>query len=240
MQQPDGSVISLSGFKGKSSFSCDMSSVMSSSSSVPADYKKPPQLRRSSVISVDYDSDHSDSIINTKPSHNRNSGAQYVTSSDSPSTHSRTDPSFNFSRKTSTDLDGSELFSPKKPETVFQNKSHTPAASNAAEDMELDDFYSDDFDIDDFNASDIPDYFDEPPNSSTVTKQVTEVSMGSSKSPWDNKPTTPAPKPAKICSPGMSAWKNLGLYLSTKSYQVQGSQNNVVFVLFFLHSADPD
>ncbi|XP_056272456.1 recQ-like DNA helicase BLM isoform X2 [Pseudoliparis swirei] len=201
MQQPDGSVISLSGFKGKSSFSCDMSSVMSSSSSVPADYKKPPQLRRSSVISVDYDSDHSDSIINTKPSHNRNSGAQYVTSSDSPSTHSRTDPSFNFSRKTSTDLDGSELFSPKKPETVFQNKSHTPAASNAAEDMELDDFYSDDFDIDDFNASDIPDYFDEPPNSSTVTKQVTEVSMGSSKSPWDNKPTTPAPKPAKICSP---------------------------------------
>uniref|UniRef100_A0A8C2XC58 RecQ-like DNA helicase BLM n=1 Tax=Cyclopterus lumpus TaxID=8103 RepID=A0A8C2XC58_CYCLU len=165
------------------------------------------RIRRSSVISVDYDSDHSDSIINTKSSHNRNSGTQYVTSqsiSDSPSTHSRTDPSFNFSRKTSTDLDGSELFSSKKPETVFQNKSNTPAASNTTEDIELDDFYSDYFDIDDFNASDIPDYFDEPPNSSTVTKKVKEG--GSSKSPWENKPTTPAPKPAKICSPGMSAW----------------------------------
>uniref|UniRef100_A0A8C2XBQ5 RecQ-like DNA helicase BLM n=1 Tax=Cyclopterus lumpus TaxID=8103 RepID=A0A8C2XBQ5_CYCLU len=186
----------------KSSFSCDTSSVMSSSSSVPVDSKKPPQIRRSSVISVDYDSDHSDSIINTKSSHNRNSGTQYVTSqsiSDSPSTHSRTDPSFNFSRKTSTDLDGSELFSSKKPETVFQNKSNTPAASNTTEDIELDDFYSDYFDIDDFNASDIPDYFDEPPNSSTVTKKVKEG--GSSKSPWENKPTTPAPKPAKICSP---------------------------------------
>uniref|UniRef100_A0A8C2XKR4 RecQ-like DNA helicase BLM n=1 Tax=Cyclopterus lumpus TaxID=8103 RepID=A0A8C2XKR4_CYCLU len=180
----------------KSSFSCDTSSVMSSSSSVPVDSKKPPQIRRSSVISVDYDSDHSDSIINTKSSHNRNSGTQYVTSqsiSDSPSTHSRTDPSFNFSRKTSTDLDGSELFSSKKPETVFQNKSNTPAASNTTEDIELDDFYSDYFDIDDFNASDIPDYFDEPPNSSTVTKKVKEG--GSSKSPWENKPTTPAPKP---------------------------------------------
>uniref|UniRef100_A0A8C2XBJ8 RecQ-like DNA helicase BLM n=1 Tax=Cyclopterus lumpus TaxID=8103 RepID=A0A8C2XBJ8_CYCLU len=202
MQQPDSPLISVSSFKGKSSFSCDTSSVMSSSSSVPVDSKKPPQIRRSSVISVDYDSDHSDSIINTKSSHNRNSGTQYVTSqsiSDSPSTHSRTDPSFNFSRKTSTDLDGSELFSSKKPETVFQNKSNTPAASNTTEDIELDDFYSDYFDIDDFNASDIPDYFDEPPNSSTVTKKVKEG--GSSKSPWENKPTTPAPKPAKICSP---------------------------------------
>ncbi|XP_068459015.1 recQ-like DNA helicase BLM isoform X2 [Clinocottus analis] len=203
MQQADSPVISVSSFKGKSSFSCDTSSVMSSSSSMPVDSKKPPQIRRSSVISVDYDSDQSDSVIDAKPSHDRNSGLENVTSqsiSNSPSTHNRTDPSLNFSKKKSTDLDGSELFfSPKKPETNFQNKSNTPAASNATEDMELDDFYDDYFDIDDLNDSDIPDYFDEPPKSSTVTKTVKEA--GSSRSHWENKPTTPAPKPAKICSP---------------------------------------
>ncbi|XP_054475799.1 recQ-like DNA helicase BLM isoform X2 [Anoplopoma fimbria] len=194
MQQPDSTMISESSLKGKSSFSYDTSSVMSSSSSVPLDYKKPPPIRRSSVLSVDYDSDHSDSIINMKPSN--------LSICDSPSIHSLTDPPFNFSKKTSTDLDGSDLFfSAKKPETVVQNKSNTPHASTAAEDTKLDDFYDDYFDIDDFNDSDVPDYFDEPPNSSTVTTTVKEG--GSSVSPWERKPTTPAaaPKPAKICSP---------------------------------------
>ncbi|XP_029290723.1 Bloom syndrome protein homolog isoform X2 [Cottoperca gobio] len=199
MQQPDSTVISEPSFKDKSSFSCDTYSVMSSGSSVPVDSKKPPQTRRSSVISVDYDSD---SIINPKAS-SKNSGKIYVKDQsmcDSPSTYSLTSPAFTYSNKTSTDLDGSELFfSPKKLNTVVQNKSNTPAASTAAE--EHDDFYNDYFDIDDFNDSDIPDYFDGPPKSSTVTPTVKKG--GPSMSSWDKKPTTPAPtpKPAKICSP---------------------------------------
>lgn len=203
MQQPDSTVISEPSFKEKSSFSCDMSSVMSSSSSVLLDSKKPAQTRRSSVISVDYDSDHSDSIINMQPLHSKSS-ATYMKNR-SPSTHSLTNPSFNFSQKTSTDLDGSDLFfSPKKPETVVQNKCNTPAPSITEED--LDDFYMDDFDIDDLNDSDIPDYFDGPPNSSTVTTTVKEG--GPSKFSWEKKPTTPVPtpKPSKICSPGKLAW----------------------------------
>ncbi|KAM6925839.1 recQ-like DNA helicase BLM isoform 2-T2 [Lycodopsis pacificus] len=194
MQQPDTTVISQSSFKGKSSFSCETSSVMSSSSSVPVDSNKPPP-RRSSVILVDCDSDHSDSIINMQPS---NSGTENQRICDSPSTHSLAEPSFNFSKQTSTDLDASDLFfSPKKPETVVQNRSNTPAAGNATED----DFDTDYFDIDYFSDADVPDYFDEPPNSSTVTTIVKE--RGSSMSPWEKKPTTPAPapKPAKICSP---------------------------------------
>ncbi|XP_037306777.2 recQ-like DNA helicase BLM isoform X2 [Pungitius pungitius] len=204
MQQPDSTVISESSLKGRSSFSCDTSSVISSSGSRPLDSKKPLQIRRSSVISVDYDSDHTDSTTNTKPSHSRSSGADHVTNQnicDSPSTHSLTGLSFNLSKKSSTYADCSDLFSPKKPETVVQNKSNDPTASTAAEDIELDDFYTDYFDIDDFNDSDVPDYFDEPPNSSAVASTVKELQ--SRESPWGNKPTTPAPapKPAKICSP---------------------------------------
>ncbi|XP_044048027.1 Bloom syndrome protein homolog isoform X2 [Siniperca chuatsi] len=198
MQQPDSTVISEPSFKDTSSFSCDTSSVMSSSSSVPVDSKKPPQIRRSSAISVDYDTDHSDSIINVKPMHSKHSRTLYMeneTICDSPS-HSLTNPSFNFSKKTSTDLDGSDLFSPKKPDTDFQNQCNTPATITAAEDIEPDDFNIDDFDIDDFNDSDIPDYYDEPP---TVTPRENEG--GPSKSSWEKKPTTPAPKPSKICSP---------------------------------------
>ncbi|XP_038562165.1 Bloom syndrome protein homolog isoform X1 [Micropterus salmoides] len=206
MQQPDSTMISEPSFKDKSSFSCDTSSVMSSSSSVPVDSKKPPPIRRSSFISVDYDSDHSDSIIIGKPIHSRTMYVERESICDSPSTHSLTNPSFNFSKKTSTDQDGSDLFfSPKKPETGFQNKPETPVTTTAAEDIEPDDFYIDDFDIDDFNDSDIPGYFDEPSvsgqTSGTVTPTVKEG--GPSKSSWEKKPTTPAPapKPSKICSP---------------------------------------
>ncbi|KAK5928051.1 hypothetical protein CgunFtcFv8_013144 [Champsocephalus gunnari] len=151
-QQPDSTVISEPSFKGRLSLSCETSSIMSSSSSAPADPRMPSQLRRSSLISGDYDSDPSDSVINQKALH-------------------------------------------------IQNKPKTPAASTAAEDMEHDDFYNDYFDIDDFNESDIPDYFEEPHNSSSVT--ATGKEGGPSKSSWDKKPTTPVPTPktSKISSP---------------------------------------
>ncbi|XP_042352588.1 Bloom syndrome protein homolog isoform X2 [Plectropomus leopardus] len=205
MQQPDSTVLSEPSFKEKTSLSCDSSNVMSCSTSLSVHSKKPPQIRRSSVISVDNDSDHSDSIIITEPLHSKNSGTMYVKSQstcDSPSTHSLTNPSLDLLKKTSTDLDDSDLFfSPKKLQTVVQNKPKTPATVSAAQDIELDDFYNDYFDIDDFNDSDIPDYYDEPPNSSTVTRTVKEG--GPSKSLWEKKPSTPAPtpKPSKICSP---------------------------------------
>lgn len=215
-QQPDSTVISEPSFNEKSSFSWD--SVMSSSCSVPVDSKKPPQIGRSSVISLDYDSDHSDSIIDMKPSHNKDNRKTLVekeTVCDSPSTNNFTKTSHNFSKNTTADLDGSDLFfSPKRPVISRQNKPNTPATTAATVDMmtEPDDFYIDDFDIDDFNDSDIPGYFDElqssstsGQNSSTVTRTVREG--GLSKSSWEKKPATPArtPKPANICSPGQSA-----------------------------------
>lgn len=208
MQQPDSTVMSEPSFKETFSFSCDTPGVMSSSGSVPVDSKRLLQIRRSSVISLD--SDHSDSFINVKPSHSKNSGTIYAEDQsmrNSPSAHSLTNPSFNFSKKTSTDQDDSDLFfSSKNPESVVQNKSNTPAASTAPEDIELDDFYNDYFDIDDFNDSDVPDYFDERQNSSTVTTTANQA--GPSTSSWERKPTTPAstPKPPKISSPGKSAW----------------------------------
>ncbi|KAM7396702.1 hypothetical protein PAMP_019725 [Pampus punctatissimus] len=210
IQQPDSTVISEP-FKEKSSFSCDTFSVMSSSSSVPVDSKKPPQIRRSSVICLDDDSNHCDSITDMKSLHGKDSGKTFVENEivcDSPSTHSFTTTYHNFSKNTSTNLDGSDLFSPKRPEASVQNKSNTPSITAATGDIEPDDFYIDDFDIDDFNESDIPDYFDEPQsssvsgqNSSTVTITGTEGRL--SKFSWEKKPATPAPTPKtlKISSP---------------------------------------
>ncbi|XP_076588670.1 recQ-like DNA helicase BLM isoform X2 [Chaetodon auriga] len=206
MQQPDSTVLSEPSFKDKSSLSFDTSSVISSSRSVSVDSKKPPQIRRSLAMSVDYESD--DSNTDVKPMHSKHSRTVQVENEsmcDSPSSHTLTNPSFNFSKKMSSDLDDSDLFfSPKKPERVIQSKSKT----SAAEDIEPDDFYFDDFDIDDLNDSDIPAYHDEPStlsvsqqNSSTVTTTLREG--GPSKSSWDKKPTTPvaARKPSNICSP---------------------------------------
>uniref|UniRef100_A0A3Q4HX61 RecQ-like DNA helicase BLM n=1 Tax=Neolamprologus brichardi TaxID=32507 RepID=A0A3Q4HX61_NEOBR len=200
MQQPDSTVISEPSFK-ETSFS---SNSVSSNSSVPVDSKKPPQHRRSSVISVDYDSDHSDSVIDLKPLDNKDSraiGVETDSICDSPSAHRLTKPSFNISEKSSIDLDASDLFSPKESESGVQKKSNNTPTFVAAEDEEMDDFYNDDFDIDDFNDSDIPDYFDEPQTLSAVTTAVKEG--GPSKSSWEKKPTTPtsAPKPSTICSP---------------------------------------
>uniref|UniRef100_A0A7N8XRY0 RecQ-like DNA helicase BLM n=1 Tax=Mastacembelus armatus TaxID=205130 RepID=A0A7N8XRY0_9TELE len=204
-QQPDSTVLSEPSLK----VSCDMSSVMSPSSSAPMDSKKPPQSRRSSVISVE--SDHSDSIIHVNPLHSNNSGTGYLENdiSDSPLTHSPTEPSSDFCKKSSIDLDSDLFFSPKKPESM-QNKLNTPAAVT---DTEVpDDFYIDDFDIDDFNDSDIPQYFDEPSTSSVLRHNSSSSSTavkegGPSKSPWQKKPETPvsASKPSKISSPGKPA-----------------------------------
>lgn len=194
-QLPDSTVISEPSSRGSSGFSCDTSTV-------PSVSKKPPQIRRSSVISLDYDSDHSDSIINKNPVHSKAIHADNETICDSPSTYSLTTPSFNFSKKTSTDVDGSDLFfTPKKLETVVKNK---PKSA-----VDPDDFYCDDFDIDDLSDSDIPQYFDEPPalsvppqKPSTTTTTIKEGKPSTSS--WEMKPATPAsaPKAPKICSPG--------------------------------------
>lgn len=209
MQQPDSTVLSEPSFKDKSSFSCDTSSLMSSNCSVSMDSKNPLQIRRSSAFSMEYDTDHSDSIINVKPLHSEHSRATHMESEsigDSPN------PYIDCSKKSSTDLNGSDLFfSTEKSETsAVQSKSKTSAVYN----KEPDDFYDDDFDIDDFNDSDIPDYFDKTPtapqqNSRTVTTTVKEG--GPSKSTWERKPTTPvsAPKPSKISSPGKSVQRGI-------------------------------
>ena len=181
---------------------------MSPSCSVPMDSKNPLQIRRSSAFSVDYDTDHSDSIIKVKPLRSEHSRTTHVESENIGDSN----PYFDCSKKSSTDLNGSDLFfSTKKSETsVVHSKFETSALDN----KELDDFYDDDFDIDDFNDSDIPDYFDETPtapqkNSSNVTTTVKEG--GPSKSAWERKPTTPvsAPKPSKISSPGKSTQRGI-------------------------------
>ncbi|KAM3610150.1 uncharacterized protein V6R79_026196 [Siganus canaliculatus] len=200
-QQPDSTVISEPSLKGESSFSCDTSSALSPSCTFSVENKKPSRAHRSSVISVGYNSDHSDSIINDRSTHSKHSGPAYVENEsvcDSPSLY------FSSSKKTNIESDDLDLiFSPKKPETV-QSKVKT----SAAEDIEPDDFYIDDFDIDDFNDSDIPDYFDNPPDLAASTQKFSSVTPpvkegGPSKSSWEVKPTTPvsAPKPPPINSP---------------------------------------
>ncbi|TKS73442.1 Bloom syndrome protein -like protein [Collichthys lucidus] len=175
-------------------------SALQTSCSLPMDLKKPLQIfRSSSVISIN--SDHSDSIISGKPMHSEHSRTAHEENEimcDSPSAHSFTNSYFDSSKKSTRKMEDSDLFfSPKKPETVVQNK----AKSSAAEDIEPDDFYLDDFDIDDLNDSDIPDYFDKPPEQGQRSTTVKEG--GPSKSSWEKKPTTPAskPKPSTICSP---------------------------------------
>lgn len=200
MQQPDSTVLSESSFKEKSPVGCDLSS----SRSTAANYQDPPQIRRSSVISVNYDSDPSDNKINTKPS---NKNKQF----NSPLTNNLLNQDCS---KTHNDLEDSVFFSPNKPEVVGQSSgsgnNSKPSATTTTQAMVPDDFYIDDFDIDDFNDSDIPDYFDEPTSSSVSRQNTTSgaitVKEGASKSPWEKKPATPtsAQKPMKICSPGKS------------------------------------
>lgn len=211
-------------FKEKSSLTCDTPDIMSSIACVPSDRKdtskKFLQCKRSSSISMDYDSsvfEDSGSIFNSvKPDitgdHGRTSAGNQ-SACDSPSALSLTNHSYNFSKNTTTVFDDSDLFySPKSSRAVSRRSvsdstARTSVDIKAIENTEPDDFYIDDFDIDDLADSDIPDYFDEPAsssvsNSSTVTKTVKEG--GSSKSSWERKPATPAPapKPSNVCSPG--------------------------------------
>lgn len=204
-QQPDSTVISEPSVKHR----CDASSILSHSSLFPTASKKPLHPQRSSVISLDYDSDHSDSLIDPEPFHTTTrTGKQHLENNiQSPSDHVSATPSFNFSKETSKPVNSSALFySPKRD-------SNSPTTTAVLQEPEpgLDDFDFDDFDIDDFNDSDIPGYFDEaPPSSSASARNSISVSSarkdgGPSKSAWENKPTTPvsAPKP-QLSSPGKS------------------------------------
>lgn len=207
VQQPDSTVITDNSFKD--SFSrCGASTFPRRS--LPLDTKTPLLSQRSSVISADRDTDCFDSA-SLKPWENTDSRALYIEDDsicDSPSAHSFTKPQFNLMEKTSSNANDSVLFySPKNSDDVVQGKSKTPTQVTA-EDFEADDFYVDDFDIDDFNDSDIPDYFDEPSTSSTLSQNRSATSAAakegeSNKLAWDKKPVTPvsAPKPQKIYSP---------------------------------------
>uniref|UniRef100_A0A3Q2D8A2 BLM RecQ like helicase n=1 Tax=Cyprinodon variegatus TaxID=28743 RepID=A0A3Q2D8A2_CYPVA len=203
-QQPDSTGISDS---FKESFSiCGSSTAMSPSSSLPLDTKKSKQPQRSSVISIDHDSDCFDDS-SLKPWQRRDSRTIYVEDDsvcDSPSANSFTKPPVNI-EKLSSDANDANLSFPTTLDNV-QEKSKTPTHA-ATTDFEEDDFYMDDFDIDDFNDSDIPDYFDEP-QTKNVTKNLSTPSAavkeeGANKSSWNKKPVTPvaASKPQKIYSP---------------------------------------
>ncbi|XP_061781212.1 recQ-like DNA helicase BLM isoform X2 [Nerophis lumbriciformis] len=210
-QQPDSTGISDPGFKDKSS----SSSTLSSSSFLPEEAKRASQIRRSSIVSVGCDSDHSDSFIKVKPSLGKDGWKSVIeidSSCDMPSSDSFTKASQSIpdNKKTNVSLDCEDLFfSPKKKmETPVQIKSNQQEKFTATEHMDPDDFYFDDFDIDDLNDSDIPDYFDEPQSSSVTLKSSSAVQTavkegGPSKFSWEKKSATPAPspKPAQICSP---------------------------------------
>ncbi|XP_061679360.1 recQ-like DNA helicase BLM isoform X2 [Syngnathoides biaculeatus] len=210
-QQPDSTGICDPSLKDKSSNDTP-------SSFLPTVSKMTPQIRRPSVISLDCDSDHSDSIIKETPSRSENGRKSVVEMEsnpeqcDSPSSSSISKTSHNLSslKNTHIDVDCDDLFfSPKKKtESIVQIKSTPLANVTATKSFQPDDFFIDDFDIDDLNDSDIPDYFDEPQNSAVPLKTPiagpTAVKEGGpSRSSWQNKATTPgpAPKPTKICSP---------------------------------------
>ncbi|XP_061577853.1 recQ-like DNA helicase BLM isoform X2 [Cololabis saira] len=205
IQQPDSTVMSESSFKETTS-SCRTSSNLSNSS-LPADSKKPQRNQRSSVLSVNYESDHTESS-HSKSLRDRKICVENESICDSPSAQNLPMP-FDLPEEASVNLDDSDLFfSPgQKPAAALQSKSKTPTYMSA-EDNEVDDFYIDDFDIDDINDSDIPDYFDAPPTPSVSTQRCSTGAApvkegGPSKSPWAKNPTTPvsATKPSNISSP---------------------------------------
>ncbi|XP_038124727.1 Bloom syndrome protein homolog isoform X2 [Cyprinodon tularosa] len=203
-QQPDSTGISGS-FKETFSI-CGSSTTMSPSTSLPLDTKRSKQPQRSSVISIDHDSDCFDDS-SLKPWQRRDSRKIYVEDDsvcNSPSANSFTKPPVNI-EKSSSDANDANLSFPTTLDYV-QEKSKTPSHT-AATDFEEDGFYMDDFDIDDFNDSDIPDYFDEP-QTKNVTKNLSTPSAavkeeGANKSSWNKKPVSPvaASKPQKIYSP---------------------------------------
>lgn len=147
---------------------------------------KPP-----SVTCVDSDSNHSDNFSHSKPSNikvNLTISADDRSHCDSPSTYNLSKSSFNVIEENSQDCDDSDqLFSHKKSEQV-QRKSSMETFSIP------EDFEADDFDIDDFNEADIPDYFDEPPDSSVLGENSYSVTP-TVKEYGPNKHTTPMSTP---------------------------------------------
>lgn len=206
-QLPDSTVVSEPSSRDSSSVSCDTSSAILSSLSAPGGSKKTTQSR-SSLNYSNYESDQSDSTVQTSSVLVNTSHAAHAdnqASCDSPSTYSFTNPSVNFSKKTSRDRDTSELFfSPKKPENAAEKK----AQAHIDLDIDPNDFFDDYFDIDNLSDSDIPQYYDEPPATLALPQEPSTSSAaikegGPSKSSWQN-PTTPvsATKAPQICSPG--------------------------------------
>ncbi|XP_062402443.1 recQ-like DNA helicase BLM isoform X2 [Sardina pilchardus] len=113
------------------------------------------------------------------------------------------------------------FYSPKKPSsgpevTTESRGGHTRQSSshtNNWTDADGDDFYIDDFDIDEFDEADIPEYFDEPPTTSTSTSNRTSTSLVSTireggpvkstpaRSAVSTPSPAPAPKPSKPSTP---------------------------------------
>uniref|UniRef100_A0A674CTY8 ATP-dependent DNA helicase n=1 Tax=Salmo trutta TaxID=8032 RepID=A0A674CTY8_SALTR len=180
-------------------------------------------FRRSSVISVDYDSsvfEDSDCMINVqtpgiswRPStqenpiftgDKKNASTTGRSNCDSPSNYGI------FKKQIGNVAQSNLFFSPKSPAAAVQMTGESSTQASVAQApavTEPDDFFIDDFDIDDFNDSDIPDYF-EPPSSSVSRQDSSSVSKavregGPSTSTWQKKPATPAPvaTPPKITSP---------------------------------------
>uniref|UniRef100_A0A8C8GES9 RecQ-like DNA helicase BLM n=1 Tax=Oncorhynchus tshawytscha TaxID=74940 RepID=A0A8C8GES9_ONCTS len=226
-QQPDSTVLE-SRFSEKTTFSFATPSVMSSTTCLPKgkgdSSMKALPFRRSSVISVDYDSsvfEDSDCMINVqtpgiswRPSTQENpiftrdkKKASTIGQSncDSPSNYGI------FKKQIGDVAQSNFFFSPKSPAAAVQMTGESSTQASVAQApavTEPDDFFIDDFDIDDFNDSDIPDYF-EPPSSSASRQDSSSISKavregGPSTSTWQKKPATPAPvaKPPKITSPG--------------------------------------
>uniref|UniRef100_A0A3Q3DXJ1 ATP-dependent DNA helicase n=1 Tax=Hippocampus comes TaxID=109280 RepID=A0A3Q3DXJ1_HIPCM len=159
------------------------------------------RIRRSSVISVDCDSDQSDSLIKENASGCNNgwkSAVEIESNCNSPSSHGISNTPHNNSgvEKTVIDLDCEDhSFLPKKKTETSAQIQSTPNVT-AADNVDLDDFFIDNFDIDDLNDSDMPDYFDEPPRSAAAPLKTpiaapTAVKEGGpSKSLWEKKPLT--------------------------------------------------
>ncbi|KAM9572415.1 recQ-like DNA helicase BLM isoform 4-T4 [Salvelinus alpinus] len=227
-QQPDSTVLE-SRFSEKTTFSFATPSVMSSTTCLPKgkgdSSMKALPFRRSSVISVDYDSsvfEDSDCMINVqtpgiswRPSTQENPIFTRDKKKASTTGQSNCDSPSNYGifKKQIGDVAQSNLFSPKSPAAAVQMTGESSTQASVAQApavTEPDDFFIDDFDIDDFNDSDIPDYF-EPPSSSASRQDSSSVSKvvcegGPSTSTWQKKPATPAPvaKPPKITSPELT------------------------------------
>ncbi|XP_041965715.1 Bloom syndrome protein homolog isoform X2 [Alosa sapidissima] len=104
------------------------------------------------------------------------------------------------------------FYSPKKPasgpkvtaEKRVGDSRQSSSHINNWTDADGDDFYIDDFDIDEFDEADIPEYFDEPPTTSTSTSNRTSTSFVSAireggpvkSTPARRAVSTPSPAPA--------------------------------------------